>query len=148
MAWFTGGLYGARTSAAFSRGAATFADITGLTVNLEAGRTYHFYVYLSVVADVVGGCACQLAGTATVTNLRGSIRTFDITNATYAGVRGTSIGSMSMGAPVGGTEYDMIMEGTVTINAAGNFRVQFAQVVANGSSDVQQGAVLIVTQMS
>jgi hypothetical protein len=148
MAFFTGGFTGGRNSAIFSKAAnTTLADVTGITVNVEAAKVYRFYCYMSVSADAVGGYKVQLTGTASATTIRYSIKSVNFTASTIVGVQLSAL-TTSFSPTVGGTAYDCIIEGTILVNAAGTLKVQFAQSVANGTSSVEPGGTLFIYQMT
>jgi len=150
MAWVTGGIFGARQAANFDAAATTtFAAITNMTVNLEAGKTYHFYAWLPCTLDLVGGAKARFSGTATGTDIRIIYKMFDTAAAAIVSVNQTNaLGAGGATAVTGGASAEIVAEGTITVNAAGTLLMQFGQQVAAGTSSALRGGVMIVTQMA
>ena len=150
MAWFTGGIFGARQAANFdAAGTTTFTAVTNMTVNLEAGKTYHFYVWLPCTLDAAGGAKMRLSGTVTLTDFRVVYKMFDNAAAAFVSVnQNNALTAGGVTAVTGGTSAEILAEGTITVNAAGTLLVQFAQQVAAGTSSALRGGVMIVTQMA
>jgi hypothetical protein len=138
----------ARASAQFDKAAnTTLADVTGLTVNLVAGRAYKVVAEIPFDAALAGGSKFALAGTATATAI-----IYQVTEACDAG---TGIGTLTItsrqtalagsASNTGCTQGETTIAGTIIVNAAGTLTVQFAQNVASGTSSVIAGATLVVT---
>lgn len=121
----------------------TLANITGLTVNVAAAGNYRFRAVLFTTASASGGVQAAIAGTATATNIiyEGILYAAGaIVNQTRASALATAVGS-SASATVG----TIIIEGQITVNAAGTLTVQFAQNTSNASaSTVLQGSTFQV----
>lgn len=103
-------------------------------------RCFIFHTSLSTTA----GIKLALSGTATITSMKAQISIFDDTTNVISGLaRVSSLGS-SVGAGLGAGDNFVTIEGTVEINAAGTFLVQWAQNVADAvnASTVQQGSYL------
>jgi hypothetical protein len=120
---------------------------TILTVNVLAGRTYAFEIYIPVTASLsTGGIKVALAGTATVTNMiaDGAIRSNNAIAGQAQVTSLTTVVSALGGAATGFVE----IHGTITVNAAGTFLVQTAQNTSSATSTVVgQGARLIMNDM-
>jgi hypothetical protein len=109
----------------------TLANITGLSVNVAAGRTYTFRAVLYTTSNVAGGVKVAIGGTATATTIVYEARTIDAGLITQS--RATALGS-AVGAVTAVTAAQIIIEGTITVNAAGTLTIQFAQNASNGSA--------------
>ena len=120
----------------------TLANVTGLSINVVAGRTYSFKAILYTTSNVAGGVKAAIGGTATATAIRYEAVTFD--NATVAAqTRATALGT-TVGAVTAVTAAMIVITGTITVNAAGTLTVQFAQNASNAAaSSVLVGSVLI-----
>jgi hypothetical protein len=131
----------------FDKTDTTLADVTGLSIGVQAGRTYNFRAVLFVDADATGGYKLAIGGTATATAIIYNIKA--INNATSAFTitsRQTALAG-SAGAATG-TGLMIEIEGTITVNAAGTLTAQFAQNAANGTSSVLVGSTLMVNNIS
>jgi hypothetical protein len=149
MAFFTGGIYGARVAANFTKSAdVTLAGITGLLVNLESGKTYGIEAWVPATLDAVGGGQWQVGGTFTNTNSVYDVRIYNAaTGAISAANRGTSVGGTLINI-TGVASASYIVSATITVNAGGTFTINFAQQAASGASSVLRGARLLVVEMS
>lgn len=135
------------TAAIFTKtGDTALATVTGLSVAVEAGKTYHFRAVLFVDADVVGGSKFAIAGTATATAIIYHIRMVcDASSAFVITSRKTALAGAA--GQAGCTAGLAIIEGTITVNAAGTLLVQFAQNANAGASSVLAGSTLSVDQV-
>jgi hypothetical protein len=134
-----------RVSAQFDKNASTaLGNVTGLTVNVAAGKTYYFRAKLILTCAAAGGCKIAIAGTATATtiNYTGSSWTATALAAANATALGTAVGAQTAIA-VGAEIF-----GTITVNAAGTLTVQFAQNAASGTSSVLVGSFFEVMQIA
>lgn len=147
--WFTdAGLK--RVATQFDKTSSTaLANITGLSVNVEAGRTYSFEAVLYTASNSGGGVQFAIAGTATATLIiyeaivdsGGALNTIGTSRATALG---TKVGDVTAV-----TVARCRITGTITVNAAGTLTVQFAQNASNGSaSSVLVGSSFIVRDVS
>jgi len=136
----------ARVSTQFNTTSTTLADVTGLNaLKVEAGRSYRFRAVLFCDADAVGGQKYAIAGTATATAIIYQITT--ISNASNLNVitsRQTALGGSA--GQAGSTGNYTIIEGEITVNAAGTLTVQFAQNAAGGTSSILVGSTFTVTE--
>lgn len=106
----------------------TYADVTGLTANLEAGAKYAVRLTGHVTCNSAGGWKLDLAGTATFTTFR---MYGGLDNGGYNGNYNTgSLGDM-FPSITGTTVYYFWAWGFVQANAAGTFKVRFAQHNSN-----------------
>jgi len=120
-----------RTTASFDKTSdTTLANITGLSVNVLAGKIYKFEATLYCTSNVGGGVKFSIGGTATATavifeglTIQGTI---------------TQGRSSVLGSPVGQvtavTQSQTIIRGTINVNAGGALTVQFAQNASNGAA--------------
>jgi len=148
MANFTGGLESGRAAAQFDKTNTTFADITGIPVNVQAGASYFFWGYFPCAFTAVGSGKFQLTGTATATAIICSWQSYN--NATGANISFSQATWMPYGFNItaGATDVLAILTGTITVNAGGTLSIQFAQLVANGTSSVLRGGRFITMQTS
>jgi hypothetical protein len=127
----------------------TLANITGLTVNVAAGRTYSFQVEISWTDAAAGGIQLAMSGTATATNI---IYDGWIVDSAANGIKGnaqaTALGTAVANAATTGTAGHASIFGTITVNAAGTLTVQAAQSVSNGTATtIKRGSRMIVFDM-
>lgn len=102
----------------------TLGDVTGLSINVEAGRTYIFEAFLMTTSTTNGGVKAAISGTATATSIRYTGQT--VSGSSVSNSRATSLGT-AVGAVTSTTNPDITIIGTITVNAAGTLTVQFAQ---------------------
>lgn len=108
---------------------AALANITGLTHNVNAGKTYSFEAILDVSPNITGGSQYAIAGTATATSIVYFIELLDdTTNVFTITSRQTALGGAT--GQAGTTAGRCKISGTIIVNAAGTLTVQFAQNVA------------------
>jgi len=120
------------------------ANVTGLSVSLQAGRTYSFEANLFITADVVGGSKFAVAGTATATVVIFSVELLDYgTNVLTIADKATALGGAGIGQ-AGTTSGRCRIKGLITVALAGTLTIQFAQNAATGVSSVEVGSDLIV----
>lgn len=137
-----------RVSSQFDKTSSTaLANITGLSVNVAAGRTYEFRATLYTTSAVTGGVKAAIAGTATATAIIYQGKT---TNSTTLGANDRAT---TLGAAVGGITAVTValieITGTITVNAAGTLTVQFAQNASDATaSSVLVGSVFIVNDVT
>lgn len=136
-----------RVAADFSKTTdTTLANITGLSVNVAAGKTYHFEVALYYAADAVGGHKYAIAGTATATDIRYHIQSVaDATNLNV--ITSTQTALAGSAGQAGSTAGMTVISGTITVNAAGTLTVQFAENASSGTSTIKRGSTFIVTEI-
>jgi hypothetical protein len=139
----------ARVTADFSvTSSVTLVNVTGLTVNVAAGRTYHFETELYVTDAAAGGVQAAIAGTATATAIQYTGYTIDnnaIKGQTNATALATAIGSTITVFTAG---IVVRITGIITVNAAGTLTVQMAQNTSNATPTIaKRGSYLLVQDM-
>lgn len=123
----------ARNSAQFDvTSSTTLTLVTGLTRNVEAGRTYAFKAYLQTTANVAGGIQFSVSGSATATAISYE-GTLQAAAALVAQTRATALDT-AVCASTTTTAGTCIIEGVIQVNAAGTFQIKFAQNASNGSA--------------
>ena len=127
----------------------TLVPVTGLTANVQAGRTYGFQAELSGTWAAAGGVRAAIAGTATATNI-----VYDgwIVDSAANGIKGnaqsTALAGIVANAATTGTAGHVTISGAITVNAAGTLLVQAAQSVSNaGATAILQGSTFFVWDM-
>lgn len=125
----------ARVSTQFDKTSdTTLANVTGLSRNVEAGRTYAFTAVLYTTSNVAGGVKAAIGGTATATSIIYQAEVLDgSTLATMGTARATSLAT-TVGDVTAVTAARITISGTIVVNAAGTLTVQFAQNASNGSA--------------
>ncbi len=139
-----------RTSAQFDKtNDAALANITGLSVNVEAGKVYYFEAQLFVDADVTGGHQYAIAGSATATSIIYQIEATDNTLLVFV-ITARKVALAGAAGQAGSTVVHTIIKGQIVVNAAGTLTVQFAQNAATPAttSSVLVGSTFIVQEMA
>ena len=143
----------ARVTSNFSGASSNIAlaDITGLSVNVQAGRTYAFYAYLACqTTTAAAGLRAGIGGTCTATNIVYDGYCLD-TNTTKGQARAAALGGVVANSGTLTTATGAIIEiqGEITVNVAGTLTVQIAQSVSTAASPpvVLQGSYLWVHDM-
>jgi hypothetical protein len=136
----------ARVAADVNYTNATLGNVTGLAVNVSAGRAYAFEAELSFTCVAAAGIKCAMGGTATATNI---IYDGWIVDAAAAGIKGnaqaTALAGVVANAVTTGTAGHVTISGTIEVNAGGTLTVQAAQNTANATATVvKRGSRLIV----
>lgn len=112
----------------------SLANITGLTFNVEAGRTYDFEAVLGTTSNASGGIKAAISGTATATSIFYDSIIWQ-TGATVApGVSRATALNTTVANVTSVTAGTIIIKGTIKVNAAGTLTVQFAQNASNGTA--------------
>lgn len=125
----------------------TLANVAGLVVSLEAGKTYKFRAWLPYTADATGGHKYAIAGTATATSIIYQIKSIsDATGLLVISARKTALAGAE--GQAGATAGETVIEGLITVANAGTLTVQFAQNAAGGTSTILAGATLKVEPVS
>lgn len=133
-----------RVSTQFDKTNETLANITGLTANVAAGKTYRFRAELYTTSDVAGGIQVAIAGTATATAIVYDGFTIDAGLTTQG--RGTALAT-AVAAVTGVTAAHVTITGTITVNAAGTLTVQSARNAATGTTSVLVGSTFVIYEM-
>lgn len=124
----------------------TLADITGLTANVESGKSYSFVAKLFFDADATGGHKYSLSGTATVSALKAQINA--VSNTSNLFVLNSRVTALNSAAgQAGATAGYVEITGTLTASANGTFKPQFAQNAAGGTSSVLAGSSFVVREI-
>ena len=141
----------ARVTSDVPNSTTALATATGLSVALQAGRTYGFTVELSWTDAAAGGiqAAMVASGGLTATNI---IYDGWIIDSGANGIKGnaqaTALSGVVASATTTGTAGHLTIEGTITVNAAGTLNVQFAQNTSNATATtVKRGSRMIVQDM-
>lgn len=126
----------------------TLGTVTGLSVNVAAGRTYSFRACLQVTDAATGGVKAAISGTATATAIQYTGYTIAdnaIKGKTNATALDTTVGSTLTTETSG---ILVIIEGTITVNAAGTLLVQAAQNTSDGTATtIKRGSTFFVYDM-
>lgn len=142
-----------KTDADFSvTSSVALTDIPGLKVEVEKGRTYRFSALLFVKSmAVAGGTKAAIAGTCTAVDIRyegysleaGATPLHGYAQATALG------GAVADTAAYTNTIATIYIRGTITVNAAGNLRVQFAQNTSDVTASViARGGIFLVEDVT
>ena len=136
-----------RVSTQFDKTNTTLADVSGLSANVIAGRTYSFDAVLFLTMDATGLGKAAIGGTATATNI-----VFDGWCSRTAQSSILSVGfvnSMGTATTAFGTNTikTVTLRGTITVNTGGTLTVQFAESSASGTSSVLVGSTFTVRDL-
>lgn len=131
----------------------TLVDITGLSVALEAGKTYSFRASLQTTHSGTGGYKVDLhasgglTATALHTRVKGFFGTVGSTSngALISALSALDGGGASMSV-TGGGNGEIEVTGTITVGVAGTMTIQGAQQSASSSSTYQAGSFIEVLQ--
>lgn len=144
-----GGAALARVSTQFDKTDTTLADVTGLTVDVEAGETYSFEATIRATQDFAGNCSAAIGGTATATAFAASSLYSSNTSAQLSllGANPATKGAAVDFGNAGTTGQALWIRGTITVNAGGTLTIQFAKRTASGTtSSVLVGSYFKVWQ--
>jgi hypothetical protein len=134
-------------AAQFDKTNTTLANITGLTFDLKAGKKYKFRFKCDTTLSSAGGEKYAISGTATATAINYTI----VSTTTAAGLpiitQATALDTAGSNGGYGaGVNSVIVVEGSITVNAAGTITVQFAQAAASGTSSIRAGATFEVIE--
>lgn len=133
----------ARVTTQFDKTTSTsYGDVTGLSLTLAASGVYLIDVALYVNADTSGGYKSNLQGTMTATAFVAQNLSTNNTGTPTTPVLKTSFPVADGIAAAGATTSTLYWTVTVTVNAGGTIKVQFAQSASNGTSSVLVGSYL------
>jgi hypothetical protein len=104
---------------------------TNVPFNLVASGVYVFEIYLSVTNNASGGLKLQFGGTVTPTTLAAD--TWAYNTATLAAQGNITSLSSNLVAYTGAVT-NVFINGTIAVNVAGTFTLQFAQNVSYGTA--------------
>lgn len=120
----------------------TLANVAGLSVTLQAGKTYLVRAVLFTTAGASGGNKFDLGGgSATVTSFRGIGKIYG--TGAPGNTRLTAI-TTSFGATADNTHA--VIEARIVVNAAGTLIVRHAQNASDASNSTVQAGSYIVAQ--
>lgn len=123
-----------RVATSFSATAnTTLANITGLTANCAAGKTYKITANIYTTSAATGGVKFAVGGTATATSIIYEGLTTNGGLITQS--RGAAMAT-TVGAVTAVTAAYVTIEGLIVVNAAGTITIQFAQNVSDATSSV------------
>lgn len=137
----------ARNSAQFDKTNTTLADVTGLSLYVEAGLAYKFEACLFVSASAGGGAKFAVIGGATATSIIYTVEYLDIDSNVFT-ITSKQTALNSPVGQVGTLNGRCIIRGTIVVNAAGNLVIQFAQHVASGTSSVLANSTYKIEQVT
>lgn len=124
-----------RNTSGFAKTSDTsLANITGLTRNVLAGEVYAFRAVLFTTSNVAGGIKFAIAGTATATSFVARAVVDDTSALKVVGTARTTTLGATLGDITAVTVANVVIEGTIVVNAGGTLTVQFAQNASNGSA--------------
>ena len=136
----------ARTTSNFTKtSSTTLANITGLSVNVEAAGVYKFRAVLFTTSGTSGGVKSAISGTCTATSIAYvtaiKLSASGINHSAVASALDTSHGNTAIASGI-------TIEGTITVADAGTLTVQFAQNASNGTaSTVYAGSTFEVDKI-
>lgn len=136
-----------RNTAQFDATVTTLANVTGLSVTLIAGKTYHFRAVLDINANGTGGSKFAMGGTATATDIYYWITLADGTSGLNT-INSRQSALAGAAGQAGTLTGKCVIEGVITVNGGGTLTVQFAQNAASGTSSVLKNSILIVEQIN
>lgn len=108
-------------------------NVTGLSVNVQAGQTYNFKGWLHGTAGASGGLKVQMSGTATLTSFSGTGVNWNGAGPTCNAILNVT----GLGASLAATTAaysDLFLDGTFVVATAGTITVQMAQNASNGTA--------------
>lgn len=126
----------------------TLADITGLDVDLEAGKTYRFVIRIPHLVDTTGGYKVQLSGTCTATHVVAHWYRLEDSGGITLSKQVLALGHSAVGEASPAAADGLIKcEGTIVVNAAGTLTAKFAQMSASGSSTSYRGSTIEIEEI-
>lgn len=132
-----------RVATQYDQTTTTLGNVTGLTSTLKAGRTYKFLAHLDATLDATGGGKYAMGGTCTATAISYRVRHLGASLAIVSSARQTALAS-AVNATATLTDDDVVIEGMITVNAAGTLTAQFAQQGAGGTSSILVGSDMMI----
>ncbi len=135
-----------RLGTQFDTTSATLANVTGLSFTATAGSTYAFRAVLDATLDATGSGQYAIGGTCTATAINYRVYTLSASAIPTASARKTALAS-AVSAIATVTSDNVIIEGTIVVNAAGTLTVQFAEGSATGTGSILFGSTFMVTKI-
>lgn len=124
----------------------TLTNVTGMSVTLIAGATYHIEAYITGTSTANSGAKFALSGTATATSISYSGEAYNTTT------NGARTVTTTLGNAVGAATavYTLArISGVIVVNAGGTLTVQFAQNASHAdTTSVYVGSVLTATRIA
>jgi len=109
----------------------TLAAITGMSINLVAGRTYSIRAHVYCLSTANGGVKFGIAGgTATATAIRGNCQAYNA-GTLVSGAAFTSLTTLVSATAI---YTDLVFDFTITVNAGGTLIFQGAQNASHGET--------------
>lgn len=142
-----------RLAADFSITSSTvLTAITGLSANVEAGKTYRFQVVVPGTCSPSASFKFAMAGTCTATSIVIDGLLTDTAAAAFSGGRAAALGTaLFAGSAAAANPTVPLIQifGTITVNAAGTLIVQMAQDASNATPSVAlRGSIFVVIAMA
>lgn len=144
-------LLGARNSAAFDSTTTTLADVTGLSVTLDASGVYALEATLGIssITGATPGWKVALSGTATYTARRYHVLGRHADSSLYNSLNNIAFNTHSGSFPGGTTHAALIFNGLLVVNAGGTLTVQYAQNNADAAnSTVNANSHILVRKIA
>ena len=134
-----------------SNNTTVLATATGLSIALQAGRTYAFDVYLSFTCTAAQGirAAMVASGSLSATAIEYDGWIVDsVANGIKGNAQSAALGTVVANAAMTGTAGVVQIKGVITVNVAGTLNVQFAQsVAAANNTTVKRGSYMLIHDM-
>jgi len=125
---------------------ATLTDVVGMTATVLAAGVYRIRAALSTVSTTNSGIKVAIGGTATATAF--SCTTFNYNTATINAVDTVTTIGNAMGAATA-VATDVLVEGYITVNAAGTLTLQAAQNASHAdTTSVKVGSTLFIERVA
>jgi hypothetical protein len=123
-----------RVSTQFDSTSTTLANVTGLTRNVETGRSYAFVARLYTTSDVAGGVKVAIGGTVTPASIIYEAVVYQGGVSVATGAQRTTTLGNAVGDVTAVTTALIIITGTIVIDTGGTLTVQLAQNVNVGTT--------------
>lgn len=138
------GLSGIVAAAFVSDGDDTLTNITGLTANVIAGKTYRFRAVLYVTSTTNGGVKIAVSGTATATSIM--YETLMTAAGTTTQTRSTALDEAEGKTDI--TNPLVVIEGYILVDQAGTLTIQAAQNASHADeTTIGVGSNFVVQQI-
>ncbi len=134
-------------SSQFDKTNTTLSNITDLSSNVSAGKTYQFEAILYTTSDVAGGVKFAIAGTATATNIIYEANVVDAGVMVVPGTTRSTALATTVGNVTAVTAATVKINGTIIVNAAGTLIVQFAENAATATSSILVGSTFKIYEI-
>lgn len=122
--------------------------VTGLTANVVAAGQYAFEAHLATTAGASGGTQAALGGTSTWTSINTTAQNL-ISGSAPVITTGTTATPATAIAGSTAANTEVVLRGTVVVNAAGTLTVMFAQNASNATPSIALvNSYFIVTRIA